>query len=234
MNPRTARSRVRDMVFHPDWLLARLFIAFGVMAAQLWWSPVAAHIHNWAFYWATAYAPAATATLIVVRDAYMTARMRLAELRREGRSGPRPAWLAPLLSLLGAVALTLPAACFPPRARKQWLGGVLESFSVRCEHDKSFLGVLASWVRTWPADLLDEWLDYLTRRPNDLDLTNTVRDTETPQASGSYWKRHRTEIVWAIVFAVVFAPLAAVAYEAVTETLHQSGYRWIWEVQQQQ
>lgn len=138
-------------------------------------------------------------------------------------------WASPFLSLMGAILLALPATFFPPRARRAWLAEVLESFAVRKEHGTSWFMVMASYVRTWPSDLLDEWLDYLKRRPNDYDLSAAAEEAAPAQASGSYWKRHRTEIVWGIVWALVFAPAAAIAYEAVTETMHHSGYRWLWE-----
>lgn len=138
-------------------------------------------------------------------------------------------WASPLLALMGALTLAIPATLFPPRARRAWLGEVLESLALRQEHRTNWFMVLASYVRTWPADLLDEWLDYLKRRPNDLDLTANVGQVPSAQVSGGYWKRHRTEIVWGIVWALVFAPVAAVAYEAVTETMHHTGYRWLWE-----
>ncbi|MFF0094602.1 hypothetical protein ACFYSF_32235 [Streptomyces canus] len=162
-------------------------------------------------------------TLVAGADVIREMKRTLASLKR---------WGAPLLSLMGAALLTIPAAVFPPRARRAWLGEVLESFSVRREHDTNWLLVLASYVRTWPADLLDEWVDYLKRRPNNLELTATPGDIPSAQGYGSYWKRHRAEIVWAIVFAVLLAPVAAVAYEAVTETMHHNGQQWIWEAEQ--
>ena len=72
-------------------------------------------------------------------------------------------WSGPLLTLAGAVFLAVPAVLFPPRARRLWLGEVLESFAFRRDHDTNWFMVFASYVRTWPSDLLDEWLTYLKR-----------------------------------------------------------------------
>lgn len=136
-------------------------------------------------------------------------------------------WASPLLTLTGALLLAIPAVLFPPRARRAWLGEVLESLTLRREHRTNWFMVLASYVRTWPADLQDEWLDYLSSRPNDLDLNQAVA---TPaEKTGGFWKRHRVEIGVGLVFAVVFAIPGAVAYEAVTEWMHHNGYRWAYE-----
>ncbi|WP_405803548.1 hypothetical protein OG729_00640 [Streptomyces sp. NBC_00210] len=134
-------------------------------------------------------------------------------------------WAAPLLPLVGTVVLAVPAAAFPPRARRQWLSGVLEAFWLRREHGFTWIRVLFSFVGTWPLALFYEWRDYLTSRPNDLDLASNSENAG-PQPPERYWKRHRTEIFWAAVFAVT----AAVGYEALTELMHYNGYSWPWEI----
>ncbi|MFJ3763091.1 hypothetical protein [Streptomyces sp. NPDC090080] len=134
-------------------------------------------------------------------------------------------WAAPLLPLMGTVLLAVPAAAFPVHARRRWLSGALEAFWLRREHGFTWMAVLFSFARTWPSDLLYEWKDCLTGRPNDLNLEPHGKNAE-PLPLASYWKRHRTEIFWAAMFAV----LAAVGYEALTEFTHYNGYSWPWEI----
>ncbi|WP_371644593.1 hypothetical protein [Streptomyces mirabilis] len=103
---------------------------------------------------------------------------------------------------------------------------------MRRDHGSNWFMVLASYVRTWPSDLQDEWPDYLTSQPNDLDLA-PAKDTAVTEAPGSYWKRYRTEIIWALIFGVVIgvilSPLGAIAYEAFTAWMHHRGVYWNWE-----
>ncbi|MGW7819696.1 hypothetical protein ACWGLF_16445 [Streptomyces puniciscabiei] len=143
------------------------------------------------------------------------------------------AWGAPLVPLLGAVLLAVPASFFPRRTGRKWLGGIVESFAYRRENDISFLDVLGSYIRTWPADLLDAWFTYYRGPDPALDLGGGLADGEVTKRESSqhlsYWQRHSTEIIWAAVFGLVFAVIAAVGYEAFAEYLHQRGRVYPWE-----
>lgn len=138
-------------------------------------------------------------------------------------------WGGPLLTLMGVAFLAVPAVFFPSRARRRWLGEVLEGFAYRQDHGINWFMVLASYVRTWPFDLLDEWLTHLKRRPDDLGLADgPAGDAFTGQRPG-FWRRHRTEIILALLFALIFSPPGAICYEIATEWLHHHGYEWVWE-----
>ncbi|MBV1939891.1 hypothetical protein KUF83_25475 [Streptomyces sp. BV286] len=134
-------------------------------------------------------------------------------------------WAAPLMMLAGMMMLAGLAVPFPSRARRAWLYEVLEAFRIRKEHKANWFKVLGSFVATWPADLLDEWKDQLSRSPRDFDLAQAEVSAESEVPRG-YWKRHRSEILWGAVFAI----LAALGYEMLTEWIHHHGYRWLWEL----
>ncbi|MFF0740649.1 hypothetical protein ACFYVL_09625 [Streptomyces sp. NPDC004111] len=139
---------------------------------------------------------------------------------------PAARWAAPLLPLLGAAVLLLPAAALPRRARKQWLGDGLEALSLRQDHGFTWCAVLLSFLGNWPSILLHAWRDHLAVRP-DSDLDLATHPGCAPSAG--YWKRHRTEILWAAVFAALLAVPAAVGYEMLTEFLHHHHMSWPWE-----
>ncbi|MEU9671463.1 hypothetical protein AB0E25_39170 [Streptomyces bobili] len=138
-------------------------------------------------------------------------------------------WAAPFVSLVGVLLLVPFATVFPPRRGRRWLGEVLNTFLDRREFGMKFWGVLGSFARNWPADLAGEWVTYLTGPPKELRLETTDGEVAPLPESRSFWQRHRSEIFWGLVFAVLLSLPGALAYEAGTEWMHHHGYQWSWE-----
>ncbi|MGW0647339.1 hypothetical protein ACWD4T_00800 [Streptomyces umbrinus] len=142
-------------------------------------------------------------------------------------------WSRPLVPLVGTMLLALPAAMFPSKTGRRWLRETFEAFSYRRDVEMSFVTVLASYLASWPVDLFDEWQRHFAGPDPDMTL---VPDSSSGDRSNlpkdqrpGYWHRHATEILWAAVFGIVFAVVAAVGYEIAKEHVHRNGDRFVWE-----
>ncbi|MER7135383.1 hypothetical protein ABT358_02420 [Streptomyces sp. NPDC000341] len=127
------------------------------------------------------------------------------------------AWGAPLRTLFGVAMLAIPAACFPPRAGRQWLGDALEAFVMRREVGMSYPYVLGNYLLLWPVELLRAWRDFFETEQQHADHAEPV----TP----SWWTRHGQEVLWAAAFGALFL----VGLEILVAYLHSVGQVLPWD-----
>ncbi|MFD8075842.1 hypothetical protein ACFV3E_24695 [Streptomyces sp. NPDC059718] len=137
-------------------------------------------------------------------------------------------WAEPLITLGGTALFLVPALVFPPRFRRPWLAGILESFAYRREEDLSFWRIVTSFVATWPSNLLRDWSEWLNGTDPNLMLEG--RDQEGAQSlqgkRPGWFRRHGGEIGWAAVFGLVLLVLCEIG----KAFLHSRGLVYPWDV----